>query len=58
MTRNQRRVAKTVNFGVLYGISAFGLAERLGIDRKEAEKFIDAVLRPLPEGAGVPGQPA
>lgn len=40
VTSDQRRVAKTVNFGILYGMSAFGLAERLGIDRGEAEKFI------------------
>lgn len=44
-----RRVAKTVNFGVLYGMSAFGLAERLGIDRKEAEKFIDQYFARYPK---------
>jgi DNA polymerase-1 len=43
-----RRVAKTVNFGILYGMSAFGLAERLGIDRKEAEKFIDQYFARYP----------
>ncbi|MBX7104294.1 MAG: DNA polymerase I [Gemmataceae bacterium] len=37
----QRRMAKTVNFGVIYGISAMGLAARLGIDRGVASKFID-----------------
>ncbi|QEL20326.1 DNA polymerase I [Limnoglobus roseus] len=39
---DQRRVAKTVNFGVLYGMSASGLAVRLKIPRQEAETFIDA----------------
>jgi DNA polymerase-1 len=38
----RRRVAKTVNFGVIYGLSAFGLAARLGITQAEASKFIDA----------------
>jgi len=39
---NQRRMAKTVNFGVIYGISPFGLAARLGITQVEAAAFIDA----------------
>ncbi len=39
---NQRRVAKTVNFGVIYGIKPFGLATRLGISQVEAAAFIDA----------------
>ncbi len=39
---NQRRVAKTVNFGVIYGIKPFGLATRLGITQTEAASFIDA----------------
>ncbi|WP_435010530.1 DNA polymerase I [Tundrisphaera lichenicola] len=42
VTSNQRRVAKTVNFGVIYGIKAFGLATRLGITQQEAGAFIDA----------------
>jgi DNA polymerase-1 len=41
VTSQQRRVAKTVNFGVIYGISPHGLAVRLGITRSEAAKFID-----------------
>jgi DNA polymerase-1 len=49
VTSNQRRVAKTVNFGILYGMSAFGLAERLGIDRKEAERFIDQYFARYPK---------
>lgn len=39
---SMRRVAKTVNFGVIYGLSAFGLAGRLGIPQTEAAAFIDA----------------
>ena len=38
---DQRRAAKAVNFGVIYGQSAFGLSKALGIDQKEAQKFID-----------------
>jgi DNA polymerase-1 len=38
---DKRRIAKTVNFGVIYGQSAFGLSKQLGIDQKEAQKFID-----------------
>lgn len=41
VTSDMRRVAKTVNFGVIYGMSAHGLAERLVIDRKEADRFIN-----------------
>ena len=41
VTSDQRRVAKTVNFGVIYGMSGHGLAIRLGIGQKEAGKFID-----------------
>jgi DNA polymerase I len=39
-TREHRRVAKVINFGVIYGLSAFGLAQELDIDQKEAAKFI------------------
>lgn len=42
VTGAQRRVAKTVNFGVIYGMSSHGLATRLGISRQEANEFIDA----------------
>src|SRR5207247_158199 len=48
--QSMRRVAKTVNFGVIYGLSPFGLAGRLGITQAEAAAFIDAYFR---EYAGV-----
>ncbi len=48
VTAEMRRTAKTVNFGVIYGISAHGLAQRLGIKREEAEKFIDAYFERYP----------
>jgi DNA polymerase-1 len=48
VTAEMRRVAKTVNFGVIYGISAFGLAPRLEITREEAERFIDAYFARYP----------
>ncbi|MGH9756285.1 MAG: DNA polymerase I [Candidatus Acidiferrales bacterium] len=41
-TPDHRRVAKIINFGVIYGLSAFGLAQQLGIDTREAAKFIAA----------------
>jgi len=40
VTSDMRRVAKTVNFGVIYGISSYGLSEALNIERKDAEKYI------------------
>jgi DNA polymerase-1 len=40
VTADMRRIAKTVNFGVIYGISSFGLSEALNIDRRDAEKYI------------------
>ncbi len=46
---DMRRTAKTVNFGIIYGISAHGLAQRLEIDRHEASKFIDAYFARYPK---------
>jgi DNA polymerase-1 len=46
--REQRRNAKTVNFGVIYGLSAFGLARRLAISNDEAAAFIDAYFARYP----------
>jgi len=40
VTTEMRRTAKTVNFGVIYGMSAYGLSEALNIDRRDAEKYI------------------
>ncbi len=48
VTREQRRRAKTANFGIIYGISAFGLASRLKIPRAEAKEFIDGYFRHYP----------
>ncbi|GLB58467.1 DNA polymerase I [Cytobacillus sp. NCCP-133] len=44
VTSNMRRHAKAVNFGIVYGISDYGLSQSLGITRKEAGKFIDRYL--------------
>lgn len=43
-----RRTAKTANFGIIYGISAFGLSQRLSIPRKEATEIIEAYFREFP----------
>ena len=48
VTKKQRRDAKAVNFGILYGISSFGLAEDLQINVKDAKKFIDHYLETFP----------
>ena len=48
VTPHMRRVAKAVNFGIIYGISGFGLGENIGINVKEAQKFIDTYLETYP----------
>lgn len=48
VTKDMRRTAKAVNFGILYGISSFGLSEDLGIDVSTAKKFIDNYLETYP----------
>ena len=48
VTSDQRRIAKVANFGIMYGISAFGLAQRLRIGRKEAQKIIDDYFAGFP----------
>ncbi|WP_018662538.1 DNA polymerase I [Heyndrickxia acidiproducens] len=48
VTSNMRRQAKAVNFGIVYGISDYGLSQNLGITRKEAGKFIDRYFESYP----------
>ena len=48
VTKNMRRQAKAVNFGILYGISSYGLAEDLGIPVKEAKEFINKYFYTYP----------
>lgn len=49
VTQDQRRVAKTANFGIIYGISSFGLAQRLHISRTEAKGIIDDYFAAFPQ---------
>jgi DNA polymerase I len=48
LTKDDRNVAKMINYGIVYGISAFGLSENLGIEREEAQTYIDAYLARFP----------
>lgn len=48
VTRDQRTKAKRANFGIIYGITVFGLADRLDIDRKEAKQLIDGYFQTFP----------
>lgn len=48
ITKDERRVAKTVNFGILYGISPFGLSKQLKIDRDAAKEIIDKYFEEFP----------
>ncbi|HEX2044978.1 MAG TPA: DNA polymerase I [Gaiellaceae bacterium] len=48
LTKDERNVAKMVNFGIIYGISAFGLSENLDIPREQAQEYIDAYLARFP----------
>jgi DNA polymerase-1 len=48
LTTGERSVAKMINFGIVYGISAFGLSENLEIPREEAQQYIDAYLARFP----------
>ncbi|MFP4619997.1 MAG: DNA polymerase I [Bacteroidales bacterium] len=49
VSKDQRRKAKTANFGIIYGISAYGLSQRLNIPRKEAKDLIDEYFRNFPK---------
>ena len=49
VTKDMRRKAKTANFGIIYGISSFGLAERLNIPRSEAKQLIDGYFETFPQ---------
>ena len=49
ITSDMRRKAKTANFGIIYGISVFGLAERLNITRTEAKELIDGYFKTYPD---------
>jgi DNA polymerase I len=48
VSANQRRAAKAINFGLIYGMSAFGLARQLGIERREAQKYVDLYFQRYP----------
>jgi DNA polymerase I len=48
LTKDERNIAKMVNFGIIYGISSFGLSENLEISRDEAQAYIDAYLARFP----------
>lgn len=48
VTKNMRRIAKAVNFGIIYGISSYGLSENVGISPKEAKQFIETYFETYP----------
>jgi len=48
VTSDQRRSAKVINFGLIYGMSAFGLARQLGVERGEAQRYIDLYFQRYP----------
>jgi DNA polymerase-1 len=48
VTTDQRRSAKAINFGLIYGMSAFGLAKQIGVDRKQSQAYIDRYFTQYP----------
>ena len=48
VTKDMRRMAKAVNFGIIYGISSYGLSENIGVSPKEAQNFIDNYMATYP----------
>lgn len=48
VTNDQRRSAKAINFGLIYGMSAFGLAKQIGVDRKQSQNYIDRYFARYP----------
>jgi DNA polymerase-1 len=48
VSQDQRRSSKAINFGLIYGMSAFGLAKQIGVDRKEAQAYIDRYFARYP----------
>jgi DNA polymerase-1 len=58
VTTDQRRYIKAVNFGLIYGMSAFGLAQQLGIERGAAQQFIDKYFQQYPGVARTCGRRA
>lgn len=48
VTSDQRRSAKAINFGLIYGMSAFGLAKQIGVDRKQSQDYIDRYFTRYP----------
>ncbi len=48
LTKNERAIAKMINFGIVYGISAFGLSENLDIPKEQAQEYIDTYLARFP----------
>ena len=49
VNQDQRRKAKAINFGIIYGISQYGLAKQINVSNHEAEKFLDAYFTKFPE---------